>query len=180
MALNKYLRHCDSGVLGRALLVAAVVGPTLVFVNQGPGVLQGAAVDLGRLTLTVLVPFLVASFSGMVARSRAALASAKRELRLERDVQAVSALVRGMQETGSRIQASALAVESSLARLTVAGGHILSTSERELGVAHSAASVFEATVEHARMAHEVLDRLHRLVDRNSIEEEGVECLEEDS
>lgn len=64
-------RHCDQPVLRRSLVVSFVVGPTLLFVNQGPGYFLGNSIDYVKVLLTFLVPFMVSCFSSTLAKIHA-------------------------------------------------------------------------------------------------------------
>ena len=58
---------CDASVVRRALGYAVVVGAILIAVNHGVAILNGD-VEMGRLIqmgLTVLVPYLVSTFSSV-------------------------------------------------------------------------------------------------------------------
>jgi uncharacterized membrane protein len=57
-----------TGIARRALIVALVVGTTLNCINQGDAVLHGAPVNLGKLALTYIVPFLVSAHGALTAR----------------------------------------------------------------------------------------------------------------
>jgi hypothetical protein len=56
-------------ILTRSLWVAVVVGSILNLINQGDRLAAGAPLDWGKLTLTFVVPFLVASFGAWSALS---------------------------------------------------------------------------------------------------------------
>lgn len=56
------------GVVIRALLTAAVVGPILTAINQGPGVVAGQGLAIVPALLTLAVPFLVSFSGGMMMR----------------------------------------------------------------------------------------------------------------
>ncbi len=54
-------------IVTRSLLVAVVVGVLLNAINQGDVLLAGESVDMAKLGLTFVVPFLVASFGSWSA-----------------------------------------------------------------------------------------------------------------
>ena len=56
-------------ILTRSLWVALVVGAILNLINQGDRLAAGAPPDWGKLALTYLVPYLVASFGAWAALS---------------------------------------------------------------------------------------------------------------
>ena len=60
-------------IVTRSLWVAVIVGTLLNLINQGDRLVAGAPLDWGKLILTYVVPFLVASFGAW-----SALASADR------------------------------------------------------------------------------------------------------
>jgi hypothetical protein len=60
--------YVDAAMLRRSLLVAAIVGTTLMSVNEGPLFMFGPAVDYFKMVLTFCVPFIVSLISGMAAR----------------------------------------------------------------------------------------------------------------
>jgi hypothetical protein len=64
------------GILRNAAKVSLVVGTVLNLVNQGPQVLAGQGIQVGRALLNFLVPFCVAAYSG--AKAVAARANQKR------------------------------------------------------------------------------------------------------
>jgi len=67
-ALRAVLRR---PIVIRSLWVALVVGTILNLINQGDRLATGELLDWGKLALTYLVPFVVASFgawSAMVSR----------------------------------------------------------------------------------------------------------------
>ena len=53
-----------------ALATALVVGPILVAINHGDRLMSGAPLPWLKISLTFLVPFLVASFAGWRATQR--------------------------------------------------------------------------------------------------------------
>lgn len=55
------------GILRNAAKVSLGVGTALNLVNQGPQVLAGQGVQIGRALLNFLVPFCVAAYSGAKA-----------------------------------------------------------------------------------------------------------------
>lgn len=55
------------GILRNAAKVSLVVGMVLNLVNQGPQILAGQGVQVGRVLLNFLVPFCVAAYSGAKA-----------------------------------------------------------------------------------------------------------------
>ena len=59
----------SDGVPKRALIVAAVVGSILNLINQGDALLlQPAAVNLAKLVLTFIVPYLVSTYGAVSYR----------------------------------------------------------------------------------------------------------------
>lgn len=57
-------------VVANSLAVAAVVGTALNLINQGDRLLSGTALDLGKLAMTYVVPFLVSTYGAWnMARS---------------------------------------------------------------------------------------------------------------
>ena len=54
-------------IVVRSLGVAVVVGTILNLINQGDRLVAGAPLDWGKLVLTFIVPFLVASFGAWSA-----------------------------------------------------------------------------------------------------------------
>lgn len=55
------------GILRNAVKVSLGVGTVLNLVNQGPQVLAGQEIQVGRALLNFLVPFCVAAYSGAKA-----------------------------------------------------------------------------------------------------------------
>lgn len=66
------LKHWDLAVLRRSLVVACVVGPTLLLVNQGWTAIWAGQVPVGKVLLTFAVPFLVSGLSSVFAKSHGA------------------------------------------------------------------------------------------------------------
>jgi len=64
----------DAAVVRRALLMALVVGPILIFINHGDSILQGEIGPLRALKMafTMAVPYLVSTFSSVGALRRQA------------------------------------------------------------------------------------------------------------
>lgn len=158
----------DASIVRRALLVAALVGPTLVLVNQGSALLHGLPIDLGKALLTMLVPFFVASMSGAMARSRAAIESANREQRLSGDLQVVSSRVLEILEGTEMVLAVIRSIDS---KPVVAGDKQfvasnvcvmkLCTTSREMATIRAEQNI--------RLARDVLARLGDLVDVHALE-----------
>lgn len=65
--------YVDAAILRRSLLVALVVGPTLLWVNQGPLFMFSQAIDCYKVALTFSVPFVVSLVSGTAARIEASI-----------------------------------------------------------------------------------------------------------
>ena len=69
----------SDGVPQRALIVAAIIGSILNLINQGDVLLlQPAAVDLAKLILTFIVPYLVSTYGAVSYRIHAEAAAAMR------------------------------------------------------------------------------------------------------
>ena len=62
----------DAAVVRRALLMALLVGPILIFINHGDSILQGAIgpVRALKMALTMAVPYLVSTYSSVSALRR--------------------------------------------------------------------------------------------------------------
>ena len=66
---RKVLRYATSdGVPRRSLVVALVVGTILNLINQGDAMLVGRPLDLLKLSLTYLVPYLVSTYGAVSYR----------------------------------------------------------------------------------------------------------------
>jgi hypothetical protein len=64
-------RLCFSdGIPRRSLWVAFIVGSILNLINQGDALLRGGQVDVLKLTLTYLVPYIVATYGAVSYRLR--------------------------------------------------------------------------------------------------------------
>lgn len=71
--LKRIARACMShGIPRRSALVAIVVGTILNIINQGDLVLAGEAPHLGKLAMTYLVPYGVATYGAVSMRLSAA------------------------------------------------------------------------------------------------------------
>ncbi len=55
-------------VLIRSLIVACVVGPILILINQFDAFIGGASVNYSAAALTMIVPFCVSTFSGLLSQ----------------------------------------------------------------------------------------------------------------
>ena len=53
-----------------SLVTAGVVGPTLIAINQGERLLAGNGLDVVKAVLTVVVPYLVATYGAVAAHRR--------------------------------------------------------------------------------------------------------------
>lgn len=62
-------RLADPGILRNAAKVSLFVGTLLNLFNQGPQILAGQGIQVGRALLNHLVPFCVAVYSGVKARA---------------------------------------------------------------------------------------------------------------
>ncbi len=69
---------CEAGIVRRALVIAAVVGPILTLINQGDALVSDLPFDFWKAGLTFLVPYLVATASAVLtARDQVAPATAQ-------------------------------------------------------------------------------------------------------
>ncbi len=60
------------GVPRRSLWVAAIVGTVLNLINQGDKLFSGQRLEVAKLTLTYLVPYLVSTYGAVSFRLHAA------------------------------------------------------------------------------------------------------------
>lgn len=65
--------HVNVAIVRRSLQVALIVGPTLLWVNQGPLFFFDPALDYYKAALTFCVPFIVSLVSGTAARIEASI-----------------------------------------------------------------------------------------------------------
>ncbi|MEL6477226.1 MAG: hypothetical protein AAFR17_07845 [Pseudomonadota bacterium] len=93
-------------IAARALVTAVVVGPLLTLINQYDAIAGPAALDLGKATLTLAVPFLVALVSGLLT-ARGFLAQIEAE-RIAADA-ARTALAQHLAQAGAASRSSATA-----------------------------------------------------------------------
>ena len=56
------------GVPWRSLMVSLVIGTVLNLINQGDVLLAGRPLDYGKVVLTYVVPYLVATYGAVTAR----------------------------------------------------------------------------------------------------------------
>ncbi|MCP4327155.1 MAG: hypothetical protein GY791_01795 [Alphaproteobacteria bacterium] len=56
---------CGEGVPKRSLIVAVIVGTILNLINQGDHLLNGDALDWGKIVLTYCVPYCVATYGAV-------------------------------------------------------------------------------------------------------------------
>lgn len=81
-AVVRVLRYCTAdGVPARSLRVALVVGTILNLINQGDVLFRGEAPQLGKLLLTYLVPYCVATYGAVTYRLHSEAARARRDVR---------------------------------------------------------------------------------------------------
>jgi len=67
----RILRFCFSdGIPRRSLWVAFIVGSILNLINQGDALLRGGHVDVVKLLLTYVVPYVVATYGAVSYRLR--------------------------------------------------------------------------------------------------------------
>ena len=64
---NALRQTCSRGVALRSLMVAALIGTILNAINQGPELITGQHVNLVKVLLTYITPFLVASYGAYAA-----------------------------------------------------------------------------------------------------------------
>lgn len=154
MVVSGYFKHCDGAVLRRSALVAAIVGPTLVVVNQGSGLLSGMEVDYGKAALTMLVPFLVSCFSGTLAGASGSRALASRDRRLAEDLAPLEGMVQNIQDNAKHVNATAKARFKETSELLVRAQETLADIEggasyvqRALGATAEVARQFDAALE---------------------------------
>jgi hypothetical protein len=57
----------SNGVPRRAMIVAIVVGSVLNLINQGDAIFGPEAIDMGKLLLTFVVPYLVSTHGAVSA-----------------------------------------------------------------------------------------------------------------
>jgi hypothetical protein len=62
----------SEGVPQRSLWVALIVGTVLNLINQGDSLLAGQRLDLAKIVLTYLVPYLVSTYGAVSFRLHAA------------------------------------------------------------------------------------------------------------
>lgn len=58
---------CRKGIPRRSLAVALVVGTVLNAINQGDALLDGEPLRWGKIALTYVVPYLVATYGAVTA-----------------------------------------------------------------------------------------------------------------
>ena len=68
--MSSWLESAVSGpVVRRAIMYAVIVGPILILINHGDALLRGdvTVVRVAKMSLTVMVPYLVSTFSSCAA-----------------------------------------------------------------------------------------------------------------
>ena len=68
----------SEGVPRRSFWVAAVVGTILNLINQGDTLLSGQRLDVAKLVLTYVVPYIVSTYGAVSFRLHAARSAATR------------------------------------------------------------------------------------------------------
>ncbi|HYZ40393.1 MAG TPA: nitrate/nitrite transporter NrtS [Stellaceae bacterium] len=70
----KLVCHCaiSDGVPQRSLWVALIVGTILNLINQGDALVTGRPLDVAKLVLTYIVPYLVSTYGAVSFRLHAA------------------------------------------------------------------------------------------------------------
>ena len=75
---KQYWVYCVSGgVPRRSLIVAVVVGSILNLINQGDALLGGGTVNVAKIVLTYIVPYVVATYGAVSYRIGLAKAEAR-------------------------------------------------------------------------------------------------------
>jgi hypothetical protein len=67
----------SEGVPRRSLLVALVVGTILNLINQGDALVLGQTLNIAKLALTYVVPYLVSTYGAVSFRMHAARSAAR-------------------------------------------------------------------------------------------------------
>lgn len=66
---KQYWVYCISGgVPRRSLIVSVVVGSILNLINQGDALFYGEPVDMAKIVLTYIVPYVVATYGAVSYR----------------------------------------------------------------------------------------------------------------
>ena len=65
-----FRRAIRPDIIKRSLMVSAVVGTVLNFINQGDALLDLQSLDLSKCILTYLVPFCVATYGAVAALAK--------------------------------------------------------------------------------------------------------------
>ena len=75
---KQYWVYCVSGgVPRRSLIVSVVVGSVLNLINQGDALLGGEPVNIAKIVLTYIVPYVVATYGAVSYRINLARAEAR-------------------------------------------------------------------------------------------------------
>ena len=75
---KQYWVYCVSeGVPRRSLIVSVVVGSILNLINQGDALFGGEPVNMAKIVLTYIVPYVVATYGAVSYRMNLAKAEAR-------------------------------------------------------------------------------------------------------
>jgi hypothetical protein len=75
---KQYWVYCVSGgVPRRSLIVSVVVGSILNLINQGDALVGGGDVNMAKIVLTYIVPYVVATYGAVSYRINLAKAEAR-------------------------------------------------------------------------------------------------------
>jgi len=75
---KQYWVYCVSGgVPRRSLIVSVIVGSILNLINQGDAFFGGEPVDMAKIVLTYIVPYVVATYGAVSYRINLAKAEAR-------------------------------------------------------------------------------------------------------
>lgn len=99
----------DRNLLSRSVIVAALVGPFLTIVNQREAFFGAGSVDLVKAGLTFVIPFLVSSVSGAMARRSASHESYVRVEGLVRKITQISTTVEQIRSNAEAVNETAKA-----------------------------------------------------------------------
>lgn len=138
--LSQLASHCDAVVLRRSLGVAAVVGPTLVLINQGSAVLSGGSFDVAKAALTLLVPFLVSCLSGSLAGRHGTVLAQSRERELVDHLAPVVQIV-------EQVRTNALTVNSTAKARYEETSALLMRAKHAVGEIQGGASLVEEALD---------------------------------
>ena len=145
----------NARMLKRAVVIAAIVGPILIAINQGTDILAGAEPSYSKAALTMLVPFLVSLVSSMLSARETAAARRRNADEMDATLESAGAVLQEILANARRVNEASLERRRILEEVA-ASARALQASLDDHGAGDHKKSVEEIV--------ETLDIMRRTVD----------------